>query len=255
MSHALKLLLPILLFASPAPAQEAELPAETGPVTRQTAVRDSPLLDFEYSWPQAIAPEARLVATLSADLSASYEEAMKNARENKTDMDKAAAPFNQNSFARIWTLEGETPRLISLLANTDAYAGGAHPNHDSTALLWDRTAARELKLAELFAASNGLETVTRSAFCKLLDAERLKRRQGETLEGEFSQCPAYSELTIAPAARDEKRPFDSIKLIADPYVAGPYVEGDYEITVPVTAALIEALRPEYRADFQVQPAQ
>ena len=40
--------------------------------------------------------------------------------------------------------------------------------------------------------------------------------------------------------------------VASPYVAGPYVEGEYEVELPVTARLIEALRPEYRESFEAQ---
>ncbi|MGI8704448.1 MAG: PdaC/SigV domain-containing protein [Sphingomicrobium sp.] len=254
MTQTFKLVLPLLLVACPAAAQPVELPAETGPVTRQTADRESPLLDFEYSWPQAISSETRLVERLSADLSNTYDEALKEARANKQDMDRLGGPFNQNHFTRMWNLEGQTQRLISLAADTHTYTGGAHPNHTSSALLWDRSAQGEIKFAELFESPSALEGTVRARFCELLDAERLKRRQGETIEG-FTECPAFSELTIAPADTNDKERFDSVQLTADPYVAGPYVEGGYEINVPVSAGLIGALKPEYRSDFEAQPRQ
>ena len=255
MKQSLKLVLPLLLAATPAAAQEPTPPPKEGPVTRQTAVRDTPLLNFEYSWPEAISGQTQLVASLNSDLSKSYDEALENARENKALMDQNNGTFNQNMFNRAWTLEGQTERLVSLVSNTDTFTGGAHPNHNSSALLWERAAQREVKLADLFATADGLEGAIRPQFCKLLDAERAKRRQGETLEGEFSQCPAFSEVTIAPADKKETGRFDSILLIADPYVAGPYVEGEYEITSPVSAALVGALKSEHRGDFAAQPPQ
>jgi len=257
MTKTTKLVLPLLLVACAATAQDATLapegavpPVESGPVTRQTANRESPLLDFEYSWPQAISPDAQLVARLSDDLSKTYDEALASARENKVDTQKYNAPFHQNTFTRTWTLEGRSDRLISLVANTDTYTGGAHPNHTSAALLWDVTSSSEVKLADLFSSPDGLESAVRAQFCKLLDEERAKRRQGEKLEGDFAECPAFSELTIAPAGKEGSGTFDSILLIADPYVAGPYAEGDYEVRVAVTPALISALKPEYRAGFK-----
>lgn len=258
MNRTLKLVLPLVFLASPVSAQnptEDAAPEKSGPVTRQTANRESALLDFEYSWPQAIALETKLVAQLNDDLSKSYDEALKNAREYKTLMEQNNGPFHQNYFTRVWTLEGQTSRLTSLVSNTDTFTGGAHPNHNSSALLWDRTTQQQAELAQLFASPDGLKGATRAQFCKLLDAERAKRRQGEMIEGEFSQCPPFSELTIAPTDKDGNGPFDSILLIADPYVAGPYSEGDYEIHIPVSAALVAALRPENRADFEVQRAQ
>jgi hypothetical protein len=255
MIRAVKLVLPLLLVAAPVTAQEPAPPTESGSVARQTAHRESPLLDFEYSWPDAIEPETQLVEQLKADLAKSYDEALGYARENKADMDKANASFNQNNFVRTWTIAGETPRLLSLVENTDTYTGGAHPNHNSSALLWDRASKQKIDLAQLFTSAQGLEGTIRAEFCKLLDAERAKRREGETLEGDFAQCPSFSELTIFPARENGSGPFNSVRLIADPYVAGPYAEGDYEVEVAVSAALVEALKPEFRADFEVQRAQ
>lgn len=255
MTHALKFVLPLLLVASPAAAQPTADTAESGPVTRQTATRETPLLDFEYSWPEAISSEPQLVARLREDLSKSYDEALNYARKNKQDMAKVGGSFRQNQFTRMWTLAGQTPRLTSLVANTDTYAGGAHPNHMSSALLWDRSAKREINFAELFDSPTGLKSAVRARYCKLLDAERLKRRQRETLGGGFSQCPAFSDLSIVPADENGTGRFDSVHLIADPYVARPYAEGDYGIVVAVSAELIAALDPEHRSDFEAQPPQ
>jgi hypothetical protein len=256
MMHALKLVLLLLLAACPATAQTTDCATEKeGPVTRQTAIRESPLLDFEYSWPEAISSAAQLVDRLKQDLSGTYDEALNEARENKVQTEKVSAPFHQNHFRRIWALEGQTPRLISLVANTGAFTGGAHPNHTSSALLWERDAGKEIKLGELFASAERFEKLVRPRFCKLIDAERLKRREGETLDGEFSKCPAFSELTVAPADTNGSGRFDSVQLIADPYIAGPYAEGSYEIAVPVSAELVAQVRPEYRTDFEAQPPQ
>jgi len=248
-------ILPLMLAASAATAQEPVAPPQSGPVTRQSAVRENPLLDFEYSWPEAISPDSKLVDLLKADLSKSYDEALKNARENKAATNSAGAPFNQNMFHRAWELQGQTERLTSLVASTDTFGGGAHPNHDTSALLWDRKARAEIKFADLFAAADGLESVLRTQYCKLLDAERAKRREGQTLDGPFSECPPFSDLTIAPAGKDGSGPFDSVVLIADPYIAGPYVEGSYEVIMPVTAGLVGALKDEFRSDFKAQRAQ
>ncbi len=48
---------------------------------------------------------------------------------------------------------------------------------------------------------------------------------------------------------------DEITFHADPYVAGPYAEGDYDIALPVTQAVIEALKPAYRSSFEAQRPQ
>ena len=259
MTRSLQLLVPLLLLASPVAAQDVtdEAPAveEEGPVTRQMAHRETPLVDFEYSWPQAISSQTKLVAQLEADLSTKYDEALANARENKVMIEENNGTFHQNFFTRIWSLAGQTKRLLSLVANTDTFAGGAHPNHDSSALLWDLTGQSELKLADLFEGADSLAGAIRSEFCKRLDAERAERRGTEVLDGSFSECPPFADLTIFPADANGNSRFESIQLIADPYVAGPYSEGDYSVEVPVSPALVRALKPEYRGDFEAQGAQ
>ena len=41
-------------------------------------------------------------------------------------------------------------------------------------------------------------------------------------------------------------------MVVAPYAAGPYVEGDYEVTLPVTAKLLALVRPQYRKFFAVK---
>jgi len=83
----------------------------------------------------------------------------------------------------------------------------------------------------------------------LLNAERLKRRQGEKLGGEFDECPKYSDLAIVPVDSNKDGRFDAIDFIAPPYVAGPYVEGDYSISLTVTLKIVGALKPAYCSSF------
>ena len=67
---------------------------------------------------------------------------------------------------------------------------------------------------------------------------------------EFDKCLAPSEVTVLLGSGDKVH-FTRIGLIADPYMAGSYAEGSYEVTLPVTPALIKAVRPEFRGAFAV----
>jgi len=69
----------------------------------------------------------------------------------------------------------------------------------------------------------------------------------------FGECPKYEELTVLLADADKNGRFDRIKVVADQYVAGPYAEGPYEISLPITAAMIDRLKPEYRPSFEPKP--
>jgi hypothetical protein len=44
-------------------------------------------------------------------------------------------------------------------------------------------------------------------------------------------------------------------IVASPYVAGPYAEGEYEIELSVTPDLLAALKDEYRGDFEADQTQ
>jgi len=47
----------------------------------------------------------------------------------------------------------------------------------------------------------------------------------------------------------DRKAFNRIGLLAAPYVAGSYAEGTYEVTLPVTPAVLQAVKPEYKAAF------
>ena len=40
--------------------------------------------------------------------------------------------------------------------------------------------------------------------------------------------------------------FDRLSVYFGPYVAGPYAEGDYELDFPVTASVLDAVKPRLR---------
>jgi hypothetical protein len=64
----------------------------------------------------------------------------------------------------------------------------------------------------------------------------------------FSECPPLDELVILLGSSD-RQAINRIGLIAPPYVAGPYAEGSYEVTLPVTRAVLQAVKPRYRDAF------
>ena len=238
MKRGLALLLLALTAASPPPHK---------------VVRNTPALEFDYEWPAEAAAIPALDLRLYNEAKRNLAEAQKNAREDQALAKQQKRDFNPHEHSMTWTMEGETPRLLSLSSNLGSFEGGAHPNSNYGSLLWDRQLNREIGINGLFATSVQLAAVTRTSYCKKLNAERTKRREGEKLDlPEFSACPKYSELAIYPVDKNKNGRFDRITFMASPYVAGPYVEGEYEITLGVTPQLIAALKPEYRASFEVQ---
>ena len=214
--------------------------------------RVSGALEFSYEWPLKADQIAALRGFLRADMEKAFAQARSDAAADSRQAHANHYPFRQHSYSMSWDLEGETARLVSLEGSLAFDTNGAHPNSATKSLLWDRSSAQRLSITSLFLAANRFEQLTSASFCRALDAERARRRQGERLEGEFAKCPSYKELSIIPVDRNHNHRFDHISFVASPYVAGPYVEGEYDISLPVTADLIAALRPAYRGSFEAQ---
>lgn len=254
---------PILLFilflsACAPPSDNAANNVAAPAVPAPTAVsieRSSPTLDFAYAWPVEAAAIPALDAHLRADLDKAFREERKNATEDFTLSRSDGREPLRHEFSLGWESAGQSPRLLSLVGAIYSFSGGAHPNHGSESLLWDRSSGQPVKASDLFAALSDLDRLTRAAWCTGIDSERAKRREGEALGGQFDQCPALADLAIVAADKDKNGRFDTLDFLADPYVAGPYVEGDYEVALPVSAAIIAAIKPDYRASFEVQRRQ
>lgn len=209
-------------------------------------------LEFEYGWAKEAASIAPLERRFRADARQALARAAKDAGEDMKLSKAQKREFHQHSYSWTWESAGQSPRLLSLLASAGFFTGGAHPNSTSKALLWDRRLAHEIPLTHLFLRQSAFANLTRAAFCKALDKERLKRREGEKIGGQFDDCPKFDELAIVLADSGGNGRFDLIRFIAPPYVAGPYAEGDYELELPVTRQLIAAMKPLYRASFEPQ---
>lgn len=214
--------------------------------------RKSALLDFTYGWPVEAAAISQLDRKFRAQMTKSHREAIANAEEDRAVAREQKRTYNKDFFLMEWSTAGQTSRLLSLQGQLSTFTGGAHPNTSYNALLWDRRLSKEVSVSSLLTGRANLAAIMRPAYCKALDAERLKRRQGEKIGGEFDECPKFSDLAIAPSDPNRTGRLDTLDFVASPYVAGPYAEGEYEISLPVTARLIAALRPEYRASFAPQ---
>jgi hypothetical protein len=211
-------------------------------------VEKTPLLDFTYEWPLEAAAIPALANRFTKDMETAHKDALETAEEDQSARKGMNFDFHEHQFSRQWVTAGQTASLLSLVSTTSAYTGGAHPNHGSGALLWDRKADREIKLADLFTVPMG--TLFTDPWCKGIDKARLDRRQGERMDGPFDTCPPLSDLAIVPADTDQDGKFDRLRFLADPYVAGPYAEGDYEVTFAIQPSWLAAIRPEWRSSFE-----
>lgn len=209
----------------------------------------TPSVAVEFSYSAEAAAIPALVRRFSAELAKERAETIRGGKE-----DYAQRRIGWESVTKI-TTSGQTPRLLSLSRIGWEFTGGAHGNGGTTGILWDRRLGKEVSFPALFRSPSAFVAALRPAYCKALDAERKKRRGADYEKSpvsEFDACPKFPELALIPSASAAKGRFNQIHLIASPYLAGPYAEGEYDISLPVSAKLIALMKPEYRSSFEAQ---
>ncbi len=208
--------------------------------------------DFEYSWPAQVSAIPELTQHLQSERATALEEQKQDWAEMLADApESCGASCKTNSYGRTWKVVADLPRFLSLSANQYAYTGGAHGNYWFDSLVWDRDAKAVLDPRAMFTSTIALNDAVRDSYCSGLKIEQTERRGGDVDAGIFSDCPKVDDLTLLVGSSNGKS-FDRLGLLAAPYVAGPYVEGAYEVTVPVTQAVLDAVKSEYRASFSVK---
>ncbi|MHA6334389.1 DUF4163 domain-containing protein [Qipengyuania sp. CAU 1752] len=224
--------------------------AEQSDVSAVAVEENSDLYSFDYAYPEPAAAIPELREHLDEEMKAARDRLIRSARMGRAEARENGFPYNAFAEGTEWKVVADTPRFLSLSASQYSYTGGAHPNYGSSSLIWDRETDRLLQPLDLFTSPTALTNAIEGRYCEALDAERVKRRGEEldAVDNPFDACPAVKKLTVLLGSSSGKR-FDRIGLIADPYVVGPYAEGAYEITLPVTSAVLAAVRPAYRDAF------
>lgn len=209
--------------------------------------------DFVYRWPAAVSA----IPALAAQLAAERERLL---AEQKGEWQASLKEFagedcggcTIRDFQKTWKVVTNLPRFLSLSVEVYEYTGGAHGNYYTDALVWDRQAKAAVMPEDMFRSPAALQDALGAEWCKGLNAERIKRMGAETSQmieddGIFP-CPPIADLAVLLGSSNRRR-FNRIGLIAAPYVAGSYAEGQYEVTLPVTAKVLAAVKPEYAAAF------
>jgi hypothetical protein len=206
--------------------------------------------EFSYAWPAAASAEPKLFRKLLG---------MRNMAlaEQKREWRAAVDEFGTNDcvtcvgrdHSASWEVAANIPRFLSLSGGTYFYTGGAHGNSTFDSIVWDREAEQARKVTDLFRSERALWRVASRAYCPALDREREKRRGRPVQSEDFgSDCPPLSELVLV-LGTSNGNVFDRLDVLAAPYVAGAYAEGPYEVSIPVTQRILEAVKPDYRAYF------
>ena len=226
-------------------------PPSPPPAEALSLKESNELYEFAYAYPAEAAAIPALKALLDADLAEARAKIATQAREGRDMAKDEGFPFHPWSSTHDWRLVTAIPGWVSLSALVGEYTGGAHPNYWFDGLLWDEAAEKRRAAVDLFVSKEALSAAIRPAFCRQIDAQRAKKRGEPVKAGSdytYDLCLDPVDYVVILGSSDGKA-FNRIGILVPPYEAGPYAEGDYEATVPVTPAVLKAVKPDYRRFF------
>lgn len=231
--------------------EAAATPAAQGPAQAREVREATEDYSFEFSYPAEVAAIPALRQMVDAELEEQQASLAAEAKQARADAEASGFPYNPYAYSRSYEVVADLPRFLSLSESFGGYSGGAHGYYGSGSLVWDREAGKALAATGFFISLAALEAALGEPYCAALNRERAKKREGdEGPSGMFDECVGIESVTVLLGSSG-KRNFDRIGLIADPYVAGPWAEGSYKVTLPVDEAVIEAVKPEYRQYFAI----
>ncbi|QZD94821.1 DUF3298 and DUF4163 domain-containing protein [Qipengyuania gelatinilytica] len=210
--------------------------------------------EFAYSWPAAVNAQPALAAQFEKERDAALASQKKEWEQSLVDFPGDCVSCKARGYEKEWQVVADLPDWLSLSADIYEYTGGAHGNYTKQSLVWDKQAGTSVAGIDLFTSPVALENALGARLCNALDRAREAKRgiKIDRASGDlFNDCPGLDEASVLIGSSNGQT-FDRIGVYFGPYVAGPYAEGDYELNFPVTASVIDAVKPEYASAFRVK---
>lgn len=159
------------------------------------------------------------------------------------------------SYEALWELDAALPEIAAASGSISHYTGGAHGGIEYKSVLIDRQRGQAIEFADLFEAraleirdlgdrTTGILAV-QAGFCRALTAEVRERRGDGAAEIE---CPAIESQPVALVCGPNGR-IDHFRALLNPYVAGAWAEGPYEVDFPLDTVMMEEMKGRYRPAF------
>ncbi|WP_077148060.1 DUF3298 and DUF4163 domain-containing protein [Sphingopyxis sp. KK2] len=258
----------ILLVAAcsgePEPTQAEKVAAATVPGVPPGAIDDvkaanatasdvkesNELMEFAYSYPKEAAEIPKLAEWLDTDRATKRDALVAESRRDQAAAKKQGFPYRPHSHLQAWQRVTNTPRFLSLSSDIETYTGGAHGMTTFATLLWDRNTGEKRAPLDLFTSGAAFDTAIRPEYCAAIKRAKLAKgiQPPEEADPVFDSCPPASAQTVWLGSSDGRH-LDRLTIAIAPYEIGAYAEGSYKINVPVTQALVRAVKPDYARDF------
>ena len=231
-----------------------ETPAPVVVLGARTVSEETDDFVFDYAYPADPGHIPELAELLGRRLDAARAEIAGQSADAREAAHEDGFPFNKFSSGTKWQVVADTPGFLSLSSSMTSYTGGAHGIYGYDALVWDRENAVPLEPDDFFTSLDALDDVLSGPFCEVLNRERAVRRGEAVEEGSqdmFDLCVPLRDTTLLLGSSSGQA-FNRIGVQIGPYVAGPYAEGSYEFTFPVTAQVLDVVKDDYRSAFAVR---
>jgi hypothetical protein len=198
------------------------------------------LVEFNYAWSAEASRTPALARKLKVDLEREFQIAATAAEVERAAARAAGKTYRGSTYSRRWTTAGQSARLLSLDGRLKTRDGSGNVARRADGLLWDRSARSEVAVDRLFDTSGAADAMLRLPGCaKLRNAAPTCRR----------------EVAIIPVDSDRNRRFDHFRLIVPSSSAEAASDPGEDLSVPVSASMLAALKPGYRAGFEVAQPQ
>ena len=219
------------------------------PILAEDLILDeySPTMEFEWSVPALIGRYPKLLETLRQRAEATRSDLAETAREQAQFRAEEELPPQAVMHDERWRVAFRNPALINLKVEAHNYTGGAHPNSFFQSKFWDTEEQREVEFSDLFINWPVARDTLSKRYCAALDEMRSERRDGRTASADFEDCPDLDEQPIALIGPRGGEP-NGMTVLLSPYVAGPYAEGPYEVSISFDRDLQETLKARYRGE-------
>jgi hypothetical protein len=224
---------PFTLLAALAPFTLGACATLFAPPSPYAYDKKGDLVEFNYAWSAETSRQPALVRQLRGDLERAFRDTATAAEADRATAKAAGRTFNGHRYSRRWTTAGQSAQLLSLDGRLKASTGGpASTSVDG--LLWDRKARARVPADRLFASDDAAQLV-RGAGCTVLAGDRAS-----------AACAASASLALIPGDDNHNRRFDHFRFASPGNEAAPMVAN-----VPISAAMLAAIKPSYRAQFEV----
>lgn len=233
---------------------QADLNVPRGPGTICLGRLD-PGFAFSVVYPKSVEQSPALAEALRAEWSAALARIEGAARGRQAERAAAAGEPHRLSYEAGWRIDADLPEIIAASGTISHYGGGAHGGIEYRAILIDPRRGRQIALADLFQPGffetdmlgfrlRGVRRV-QAAFCRALTAA-VRARRGDPVAQ--ARCPAVEAQPVTLLCGAGGR-IDRMRALLNPYVAGSWAEGPYEIDFPVDAAMMAAIKRRFRPAF------